>query len=304
MYVSAAELEAGLSEIQLAPACEGTVELIARRPAEGEREVLEEAELDLDEGVVGDRWQAHARTKGEPVDTSTQLTLMNARVIALMSPDRERWPLAGDQLYVDLDLRPENLPVGTRLALGSAIIEVTDVPHTGCAKFTERFGSDAIRFVNSPTGRGLRLRGMNARVVEAGRVRRGDTIRKLVEPASDVGPPLGGTHWTLVELEGAPLDLGTDETAPYFVLDGETSRLSGSGRCNRLAGSYDLGEAGLGFGPIATTRMACSEAVMERESAFLAALAAVTGHRLEGSSLVLLDEDRIVARLATTAATS
>jgi len=178
VFVSATELEAGLPEIELAPVSEGTVELIVRRPAEGEREVLEEAELDLTEGLVGDRWWASARSKGESVNTSTQLTLMNARVIALIALDRERWPLAGDQLYVDLDLRSENLPAGTRLALGSAVIEVTEVPHTGCAKFSGRFGSDAIRFVNSRAGRDLRLRGMNARVVEPGRVRTGDTIRK------------------------------------------------------------------------------------------------------------------------------
>ena len=112
VHVSAAKLEAGLPEIQLAPASEGTVELIVRRPAEGEREVLEEAVLDLDEGLVGDRWWASARSEGEPVDTSTQLTLMNARVIARIEPDRERWPLAGDQLYVDLDLRPDICPRG------------------------------------------------------------------------------------------------------------------------------------------------------------------------------------------------
>ncbi|HSF60365.1 MAG TPA: hypothetical protein VLA69_01600 [Gaiellaceae bacterium] len=179
VHVSAAELEAGLSEIERAPASEGTVELIVRRPAEGEREVLEEGELDLDEGLVGDRWSSYARKDGEAADPSTQLTLMNTRVIALVAPDRERWALAGDQLYVDLDLRPENLPPGTRLGLGSAVIEVTDMPHTGCAKFTARFGSDAIRFVNSPKGRALRLRGMYARVVEPGRVRRGDSIHKL-----------------------------------------------------------------------------------------------------------------------------
>lgn len=178
VHVSAAELEAGLPEIKLAPASEGTVELIVRRPAEGEREILEEGVLDLDEGLVGDRWLVSARTSGV-ADTSNQLTLMNARVIALISSGRERWQLAGDQLYVDLDLRPENLPAGSRLALGSAVIEVTDEPHTGCAKFSGRFGSDAIRFVNSPAGRELRLRGLNARVVEPGRVRAGDTIRKL-----------------------------------------------------------------------------------------------------------------------------
>ncbi|MGH3136682.1 MAG: MOSC domain-containing protein [Gaiellaceae bacterium] len=184
MHVSAADLEAGLPEIFGSPPTEGTVELIVRRPAEGEREVLEEATLDLAQGLVGDRWWARARWKDEPLDTGTQLTLMNARVIALIAPDRERRPLAGDQLHVDLDLRPENLPSGTRLALGSAVIEVTDQPHTGCAKFTERFGSDAIRFVNSRSGRDLRLRGLNARVVQPGTVRAGDTIRKLTAAGS------------------------------------------------------------------------------------------------------------------------
>lgn len=306
VHVSEPELEAGLPDIERAPASEGTVELIVRRPAEGEREVLEEGELDLDEGLVGDRWRPHARKHGEAADTSTQLTLMNARVIALLSPDRERWGLAGDQLYVDLDLRPENLPPGTRLALGSAVIEVTEMPHTGCAKFTARFGSDAIRFVNSPRGRALRLRGMNARVVQPGRVRRGDTIRKLAfEGAAGPGPPLGGTRWTLVELEGVAVELGDEESAPHLVLDEVSSRLSGSGGCNRLAGSYEVGDEGLRFGPIASTRMACSEAAMERESAFLAVLAGVTGHRLDGSALVLLDGDGARARLiATTAETS
>jgi MOSC domain-containing protein YiiM len=169
---TADELEAGLDEIRRSPASEGTVELIVRRPAVNEREVLEEAVLDPAEGLVGDRHDGSAHPH-------TQLTLMNARVIELVARDRERWPLAGDQLYVDLDLSPENLPPGTRLSLGSAVIEVTDELHTGCAKFTSRFGSAAIRFVNSPPGRALRLRGMYARVVEPGTVSQGDTIRKL-----------------------------------------------------------------------------------------------------------------------------
>jgi MOSC domain-containing protein YiiM len=179
VYVGAEDLQAGLPDILAAPATDGTVELVVRRPAEGEREVLDAGVLDVTDGLVGDDWRDRNGRRGRPSDPETQLTLMNARVIALLAGDRDRWPLAGDQLYVDLDLRPENLPAGTRLAVGSAIVEVTDVPHTGCAKFTERFGSAAIRFVNGKPGRALRLRGMYARVVEGGAVRPGDAIRKL-----------------------------------------------------------------------------------------------------------------------------
>jgi MOSC domain-containing protein YiiM len=164
-------LAAGLDETQRSPATEGRVELIVRRPAEGEREVLAEGLFDTDDGLIGDRWQGH--------DPATQVTLMNARVAALLAGDRERWPLAGDQLYVDLDLSIENLPPGTQLEIGSVVLEVSEAPHTGCAKFSARFGSDAIRFVNSPAGRALRLRGLNARVVRAGAVRPGDGVRKI-----------------------------------------------------------------------------------------------------------------------------
>jgi MOSC domain-containing protein YiiM len=179
-HPTAEELEAGLDEIRRAPADEGTIELIVRRPAVEEREVLEEGTLDLEEGLVGDCWgtRGSSSTRDGAAHPDRQLTLINARVIGLVARDRDRWPLAGDQLYVDLDLSNENLPPGTRLELGSAVIEVTDQLHTGCAKFTARFGSAAIRFVNGKAGRPLRMRGMYAKVVEPGTVRRGDTIRK------------------------------------------------------------------------------------------------------------------------------
>ncbi len=179
LYVGAEELEAGLPAILAAPASEGTVELVVRRPAEGEREVLDEGVLDAEQGLVGDDWQARNARNGRADDPATQITLMSARVIELVAGSRDRWPLAGDQLYVDLDLAVENLPPGTRLRVGSALLEVTDVPHTGCAKFTERFGPAAIRFVNGKAGRPYRLRGMYARVVEGGTVRPGDAIAKL-----------------------------------------------------------------------------------------------------------------------------
>ena len=176
------ELEAGLERIEAAPRDEGVVELIVRRPAEGEREVLEQGTLDLREGLVGDRWSRRASSKtadGSP-NVETQLTLISARVVDLVAAgDRGRWALAGDQLYVDLDISLENLPAGTRLALGSAVIEVSAEPHTGCVMYMVRFGTDAHRFVNAKTHRHLRLRGLNAKVVEPGTVSAGDTIRKL-----------------------------------------------------------------------------------------------------------------------------
>ena len=166
-----------LGHIRAAPADDGRVEFIVRRPAEGIREILDEAHLDLDLGLVGDRWAA--RDDRTPVYMTAQLTLINVRVLAAIEPDRDRWPLAGDQLYVDFDLSEDNLPAGTRLAIGSAKIEVSETPHTGCAKFSARFGGDALRWINSPIGRAHRMRGLNARIVGAGVVRAGDTIRKL-----------------------------------------------------------------------------------------------------------------------------
>jgi hypothetical protein len=181
LYIGTEDLQAGLPEILAAPAIEGTVELVVRRPSEGEREIVEEGVLDVHEGLVGDDWvrRGSSQTADGSPHPGAQVTLMNVRVISLVAGDRDRWALAGDQLYVDLDLRPENLPPGTRLAVGTAIVEVTDLPHTGCAKFTERFGPAAIRFVNGKPGRALRLRGMYVRVVEGGTVRPGDPIRKL-----------------------------------------------------------------------------------------------------------------------------
>ena len=180
-HATATALEAGLDEIRAAPPALGTLELIVRRQAEDERELLSESVLDLEEGLVGDSWRARGsrRRPDGSANPLAQVTLMNARAIALIAGDRERWGLAGDQLYVDLDLGVENLPPGSRLAVGSAVLELSDEPHTGCAKFSRRFGSDALRFVNSPVGRSLRLRGANARVVEPGTVAVGDAVRKV-----------------------------------------------------------------------------------------------------------------------------
>lgn len=174
------ELEAGLEEIRRSPADDGIVRLIVRRPSPGEREPMETAQLDIADGLVGDGWRARGsrRTADGSADPEAQVTLMNARVAALLAGPPDAWPPAGDQLYVDLDLAESNLPAGTRLAVGDAVLEVSAVPHTGCALFGSRFGTDALRFVNTPQGRALRLRGLNARVVRGGAIRRGDRISK------------------------------------------------------------------------------------------------------------------------------
>jgi len=169
------ELEEDLRE---APTRIGTVRLIVRRPAVNEREVMTEAQLDVGEGLVGDTWRVRGSSStldGSP-HPEAQITVMSARAAAAIAGDVERWPLAGDQLYVDFDISEQNLPAGTRVLVGDAEIEVSAKPHTGCAKFSARFGKDALRLVSTPTGRALRLRGMNARVTKSGTVRVGDRI--------------------------------------------------------------------------------------------------------------------------------
>ena len=175
-------LEVGLLEIEASPKDLGTLELVVRRPAVDAREIIDVGELSLTEGLVGDTW--NQRGSGRSADGSPhpdmQLNIINARVSRLISggADDDR-ALAGDQLHVDLDLSEENLPAGTRLGIGTAVVEITDQPHTGCAKFAARFGATALRFVNIGVGKQRRLRGINAKVVQPGTIRQGDTITKL-----------------------------------------------------------------------------------------------------------------------------
>lgn len=177
MHRSITELEAMLEHLVAAPTDLGLIEMIVRRPQEGEREAVNVAELDSEQGLVGDNWRE--RSGDGQVKPLTQLTLMNSRVAQAVAGSRERWPLAGDQIYVDMDLSEDNLPVGTRLELGSAIIEITPQPHTGCYKFSDRFGAEALRFVNIGPAKAHRLRGVYARVIEGGRVEVGQRVRKL-----------------------------------------------------------------------------------------------------------------------------
>ena len=179
--VTTIELEDQLDWLRASPGEAGRVELIVRRPDIDKRETLAEGELNVELGLVGDNWSTKPSTSsrdGGP-NPDRQLTLMNSRIAALVSRSPERMPLAGDQLYVDFDLSTENVPSGTRLSIGTAIVELTEPPHLGCQKFVARFGQEAMRFVNSPVGRQLRLRGANARVVANGTVRVGDRVEKL-----------------------------------------------------------------------------------------------------------------------------
>lgn len=180
-HLTWAELEAGLADIRQSPRVEGVLEMIVRRPDVDQREIVTTGILDLEEGLVGDNWMTRgsSMTADGSAHPEMQLNVINTRLIALIAQEKERWPLAGDQLFVDLDLSVENLPSGSRLEIGSTVIEVTPIPHNGCKKFAARFGQEAIKFVNSAEGKQLRLRGMNAKVVQPGIIRPGDVVRKV-----------------------------------------------------------------------------------------------------------------------------
>jgi len=175
------EIENEMALAGPSPRDHGNLEMIVRRPQVDQREMLSLAELTLEDGLVGDNWRQRgsSSTPDGLANPEQQITLMNSRVIQALTQDRAAWPQAGDQLFVDLDLSEENLPVGQRLAIGEAVVEISAKPHTGCAKFSSRFGSDAVRFVNSRDGRQNRRRGVNARVVQAGMVRVGDAVQKV-----------------------------------------------------------------------------------------------------------------------------
>ena len=180
LHRSLEELEAGLELVRQSPKQAGTVDLIVCRPRVGERKVLPQGHLDVTLGLLGDNWKQRGFRKSPDgkAHPDMQLNLMNARAADLIACKRSRWSLAGDQFYVDLDLSHANLPPGTVLEIGTALIQVTAEPHLGCQKFLERFGKDAVKFVNSDQGKALNLRGINARVVEGGVVLPGDVIRK------------------------------------------------------------------------------------------------------------------------------
>ena len=180
-HLTREDLEAGLDEIRSSPSDNGTLKMIVRRPSDNEREVIDEGELSIELGLVGDNWSTRGSrmTPDGQAHPEMQLNIMNSRTIELIAQDESRWQLAGDQLFADLNLSGANLPPGTQLSIGDAIIEVTEIPHMGCKKFVARFGLDAMKFVNSAVGRELHLRGINAKVVKSGQIKAGDTIVKL-----------------------------------------------------------------------------------------------------------------------------
>lgn len=179
-HLSTRELESGLDRIRQSPKDVGVLNLIVRRPDTDKREVLSEGVLDTRQGLIGDNWLARGdRTRPDgSANPDMQINIMNSRVIALVAGHPDRWPLAGDQLYIDMDLSPKNLPPGTRLSIGSAILEVTPEPHTGCKKFVARFGRDAMVFVNSGLGKQHNLRGINAKVIQTGTIHPNDNVEK------------------------------------------------------------------------------------------------------------------------------
>lgn len=174
------ELDTQLAAVRSAPTDGGELQLIVRRPGVGEREALDEAKLDPAIGLDGDNWFVRGSKHSDDgaAEAPKQLTIMSSRAAAAVAGDRANWALAGDQLYVDMDISHENLPAGTRLRLGEALLEISEPPHTGCQKFTKRFGLDAMRWVNSDVGKPLRLRGVNCRIIESGTIRLGDTLTK------------------------------------------------------------------------------------------------------------------------------
>ena len=182
-----AQLEAGIDEVRRSPTDEGTLELIVRRPVSEEREVLETATLTVEDGLVGDNWSKRPsnRTEDGGPHPNMQLNVINSRFLALIAGDPERMALAGDQLAVDLSLGSDDLPPWSRIRIGGAVIQVTDQPHTGCAKFTRRFGLDALHLLKTEVGQAMNLRGICTRVVVPGTIRRGDPV--TVERPGDRG---------------------------------------------------------------------------------------------------------------------
>jgi len=180
-HLTESEIMAGLEEVKKSPQDHGSLDAIVIRPASDDRISLEQCRLSLEGGTEGDAWANGCwltLPDGRP-HPDVQICIMNSRMIDLVAGDKDRWELAGDNLFVDLDLSRKNLRAGQLLSIGECVIEITEQSHNGCSKFSQRFGPSALKVVNSPIGKELRLRGIYAKVVKAGDVRVGNEITKL-----------------------------------------------------------------------------------------------------------------------------
>jgi len=187
-HLSESDLAQGLPKVEASPRNEGRLEAIIVRPQPGERRELCTATLTPDDGIEGDRWATDSffhLDDGRP-DPRNQVSLMNARLLRLIAGQQEAMCLAGDNLIVDLDLSAENLPTGSRVAIGEVVLEISELPHTGCTKFSERYGPEARMFVNSPRGKDLHLRGRYARIVAGGTIAVGDTVCKHADSSASL----------------------------------------------------------------------------------------------------------------------
>ena len=172
-HLPAEQLREGLRKLPELPRDRGRLALLVRRRADGVRETPERVRLDAEEGLVGDGW-----SRRPPRKPDAQLAVM-CRPLAELIANGQPLSLFGDNLFVDLDLSAANLPEGARLQVGEAVVEMTPEPHDGCLKFKQRFGQDALRFVQDKATRSENRRGVYWRVVESGEVAVGDPVRVL-----------------------------------------------------------------------------------------------------------------------------
>lgn len=175
------EIETRLNWVMSAPTDTGHVSALVVRPVKNQREPLDKVMFSPQLGVNGDNWSTNCWKKlpDGKSDPEVQVAIMNARMIEVLTQDKALWPLAGDQLFVDFDLSVANLRAGDHLQVGAAVLQITAEPHRGCGKFKQRFGEDALAFVNSERGDAHRLRGVYAKIISAGEVCVNDAISKL-----------------------------------------------------------------------------------------------------------------------------
>lgn len=179
-HLSKEQIEARLDWIKASPADKGTLAGLCIRPELNQRRELESCLLSPEGGVEGDFWvrQCWKKLEDGSSDPIVQVAIMNARAVDVVAGSRDRWKLAGDQLFVDFDLSEDRIAPGDRLQIGEAVVEIAPIPHTGCDLFRDRYGMDAVKFINSKLGKSLRLRGVFAQIVRGGMVRLGDPVQK------------------------------------------------------------------------------------------------------------------------------